>query len=83
MNPVTAVVLYIIWWTALFAVLPWGVHQITPGEPGAEQGAPPNPRLLYKVIWTTVISTVIWLAIVALIESDLISFRSWVAQDPL
>ena len=84
MNVVTGLVLYvIIWWTALFAVLPWGVRQIPPGEQGSEYGAPSNPRLLAKALWTSVIAAVIWLAVFALIESNLISFRAWVSHDPL
>jgi predicted secreted protein len=38
-------------------------------------GAPDNPHLLYKALWTTIISTVIFVAIYALIASDLISFQ--------
>jgi predicted secreted protein len=84
MNIVSGLVLYVItWWTVLFAVLPWGVRQLPPGEPGAEHGAPSNPHLLSKVVWTSVISALIWLAMFAVIESNLFSFRAWVSQDPL
>jgi predicted secreted protein len=84
MNVVTGIVLYvIIWWTVLFAVLPWGVRTIEPGEPWAEHGAPRNPHLLQKALWTSLIAALIWLAAFAIIESNLFSFRAWVAKDPL
>jgi predicted secreted protein len=58
---------FIIWWVVLFAVLPWGLNrpeESDPTSPAAMSGAPETPRLLAKVIATTVISGVIF-AIVA------------------
>src|SRR5256886_17444471 len=53
----TAIAVYfIIWWVALFAVLPWGVHsQEESGAfaPGTDPGAPVVPRLWRKLLWTT------------------------------
>jgi predicted secreted protein len=54
---------FIIWWTVLFAVLPWGIHsQEETGDiaPGTDPGAPALPNLLRKGAWTTVISAVIF-----------------------
>ena len=54
-------VFFIVWWTVLFAVLPWGVRsQIESGEvsPGTDPGAPASPRLGRKVIWTTILATI-------------------------
>ncbi len=48
---------FIIWWVVLFAVLPWGVRsQEESGEvvPGSDPGAPNLPKLLLKLIWTTI-----------------------------
>jgi predicted secreted protein len=54
---------FIIWWTVLFAVLPWGLRSL--GEsgaiaPGTDPGAPAFPKLHRKVAWTTAISAVIF-----------------------
>jgi len=47
---------FVIWWTALFAVLPFGVRsQAEAGDvvAGSEPGAPSLPRLREKAVWTT------------------------------
>jgi predicted secreted protein len=60
----TAVAIYfVLWWVILFAVLPWGVRsQAESGDvvPGSEPGAPVVPRLLAKLAWTTVVTTVVF-----------------------
>lgn len=56
---------FIVWWTVIFAVLPFGVrsqHEDGAVEDGTEPGAPQRPLLLRKVLATTVIAAVIvWL----------------------
>jgi len=69
-------VFVIIWWTTLFAVLPWGNRPPETPEPGHATSAPERPRLLIKFGVTTLISCVIFLAVWWLIQSDLISFRN-------
>jgi predicted secreted protein len=60
----TAVAIYfILWWITLFAVLPWGVRsQAESGEvvPGSDPGAPAIPNLLMKLVWTTLVSAVVF-----------------------
>jgi predicted secreted protein len=58
----TAIAIYfLIWWLVLFAVLPWGVEaQGEGGAPGTDPGAPIVARVLHKVIWTTIIASVIF-----------------------
>jgi len=64
MSVTTAVAIYfIIWWTVLFAVLPWGVRsQADTGTivQGTDPGAPIIPQLWLKLAWTTLVSTVIF-----------------------
>ncbi|HWA46009.1 MAG TPA: DUF1467 family protein [Hypericibacter adhaerens] len=77
MSPVTGIVVYlIIWWTVLFAVLPWGVHVSEKTEPGHADSAPARPLLVKKAIVTTLISAVIWIGFYFLQRSNLISFRA-------
>jgi predicted secreted protein len=53
---------FIIWWTLLFAVLPFGVRsQAESGEivKGSEPGAPATPALREKAIWTTLVASMV------------------------
>ena len=64
MPVTTAIAIYfLIWWTTLFAVLPWGVRsQAESGEvvAGSDPGAPSLPRLRNKLIWTTLVASVVF-----------------------
>ncbi len=56
-------IFFLIWWVTLFAVLPWGVHSQHEGgevSPGTDPGAPALPRLGRKLVWTTLVSVVIF-----------------------
>jgi predicted secreted protein len=80
MSWVTGLAIYfIVWWVVLFTVLPWGVRPPENPEPGTAPSAPENPRLWLKAGITTAIAGLVWLAIYALVESDLISLRDAVA----
>ena len=53
---------FIVWWTVIFAVLPFGSrsqHEDGAVEDGTEPGAPSRPLLLRKALITTVIAAVI------------------------
>lgn len=62
----TALAIYfVLWWVVLFAVLPFGVRsQMENGEEiaGTDPGAPSAARMGRKLLWTTVISAVIFAA---------------------
>ena len=62
MAVATAVAIYfLIWWIVLFAVLPWGVRaQGEDGAPGTDPGAPAVPHLARKLVWTTLVATVVF-----------------------
>ncbi len=59
----------IIWWTAIFVVLPWGIQR-------DERGIPVNARMKKKLVITTAVSIVLWLVVYAMIEADMIDFRA-------
>lgn len=76
MNVASGIVVYtIVWWVVIFCVLPIGVKSAAESHRGHDSGAPVNPRMGFKIILTTIISTVVFLCIYAIIVSDLISFR--------
>lgn len=70
MSLATAIAIYfIIWWVVLFAVLPFGVRSQQEGgavSEGTDPGAPVVPRLWLKLVWTTMVSLVVF-ALAALI----------------
>lgn len=76
MGILSGIVVYLlIWWTLLFAVLPWGIERHKGEVAGADPGAPQHDRIKKKFIATSIVSAVVWLIIFFLIRSDLISFR--------
>ena len=69
MGIVTGIIVFLlIWWTALFAVLPFGHRRNI-------DGTPIFSNMRAKFLWTTALSVMIWIVVYLLIESDLISFR--------
>ncbi|MBB3770455.1 putative secreted protein [Angulomicrobium tetraedrale] len=53
---------FIVWWTVIFVMLPFGVrsqHEDGPVEDGTEPGAPQRPLLLRKAIATSIVAAII------------------------
>lgn len=74
-----AAVYFVIWWTTLFAVLPFGVRsQIEEGEvaPGSEGAAPARPRLLRVFVVTTLVASVVFAILYVLLTQRLVSLDS-------
>lgn len=79
MSLITGVALYfIIWWTVLFAVLPWGARPPQDPEQGMADSAPANPRLVAKFVATSLVSAVIFGLIWLVVQYGGISFREMV-----
>ena len=56
---------FVLWWIVLFLTLPFGVrsqHEDGEGAPGTDPGAPIATLMGKKLIWTTVLSAVIFAA---------------------
>jgi predicted secreted protein len=54
---------FVVWWIVLFLTLPFGVrsqHEDGESIPGTDPGAPVATLMGRKLIWTTVISAVIF-----------------------
>jgi predicted secreted protein len=77
MDRFTAFVVFVlVWWTVLFAVLPFGTRpEPEPDGITGWRGAPARPLIGRKLIATTVISVFVWAAIMAVIHSSWLSFR--------
>jgi len=76
-SVLTGIVLYLlIWWTTLFAILPFWTRPVTdPTTPEHFRGAPENPLLLRKLAVNTVVAGALWGVAWWLVTSDWISFR--------
>jgi predicted secreted protein len=73
---------FLVWWVTLFAVLPWGVrNQEEAGEvaEGTDPGAPAIHRVWWKLLWTTLVSAVIFGVLLGAYKAGLIPF-DWLAS---
>ena len=61
--PLAVALFLTIWFVVLFAVLPFGIrsqHETGDFVPGTDPGAPVEPRLLIKALWTTLLSLLVF-----------------------
>lgn len=72
MNWFTGLVLYVlIWWVTLFAVLPFGTRpSAQPDAQSGWRGAPEQPRVLRKVLVTSVVAAIVWVAVYYLVIAN-------------
>lgn len=71
-------VFFLIWWIVLFAVLPWGIHsQHEGGEiaPGTDPGAPVLPKLGRKLMLTTLVAGVVFVAFYIVVANRLVTLN--------
>jgi predicted secreted protein len=76
--PTGIAIYFLIWWLTLFAVLPWGVRSQHEGgdfAPGTDPGAPVIPRLWLKLLWTTLVSAVIFAILYFVYTSKLVTLE--------
>lgn len=78
MNVFTSIILFaLIWWTVLFAVLPFGTRPVADADPATGwRGAPARPLMKRKLAATTVVTAILWAVAMVIIRSDWWSFRS-------
>jgi predicted secreted protein len=88
MQTTTAIAIYfLIWWITLFAVLPFGVRSQHEGDgyaQGTDPGAPILARIGMKLVWTTIVASIVF-AILATIYKykliDLGAFMAWLIPE--
>jgi predicted secreted protein len=67
----------------LFAVLPIGTRPVAQADDASGwRGAPERPRLLRKVVVTTIVAIFLWTGSYLLIQSDYVSFRHGLFAEP-
>tara|TARA_A100001011_G_C14141809_1_gene770028 strand:- start:355 stop:609 length:255 start_codon:yes stop_codon:yes gene_type:complete len=83
MNITGSIVVYvIIWWIIFFSVLPIGIkHNKKPFNnnlEGIDPGAPKNPNIFKKFLYTTFITTVIFVLIYYIVENGHFNLREFI-----
>lgn len=75
----TSIALYLtIWWTVLFAVLPFGSKSFAEAgvDPeGGDPGAPVNPNLKRKFITTTWVSALVFMLVLGVVHFHIIDLN--------
>jgi len=69
---------FVLWWVTLFVTLPFGVrsqHEDGEGAPGTDPGAPVASRMGRKLIWTTLLSAVIYALAMAAYQAGLLNIE--------
>ena len=77
-----SIIIYvIIWWIIFFSVLPVGIQsnkdKFQEKIEGVDPGAPKNPKIAKKFLITTIITSIIFIVIYYLVESNLLNLREY------
>ena len=76
------VVFVIIWWVIFFSVLPIGIkHNDKPFKnnlEGNDPGAPKNPNILKKFLYTTLITSLIFVGIYYIVANEYFNLREFI-----
>jgi len=74
-----SIVIYvIIWWIVFFSLLPIDVNRYKNIKiEGEDPGSPENPKILKKFIFTTIISSILFLIIYYLVNYNYINLRNF------
>lgn len=72
-----SLVFFLIWWVALFCVLPIGVRPDVTGAstPGGWRGAPVRTRVGVIILGTTLLAAILWCGVWGLMSIEGLSFR--------
>jgi len=78
MQPLSIIAIYfVVWWIALFAVLPWGTRPVAePDSLTGWRGAPANLAMRKKIIATSIVAAVITAAIYAAFYFDMLGLEA-------
>ncbi len=71
----SALTFVIVWWLVLFMVLPFGAAPPDDIQPGNAKSAPAKPRMLIKLLITTVMAAFLTAAVIWFLQSGLIEVR--------
>ena len=79
MSITGSIVVYVcLWWIVFFAILPIDVNREKKGNiEGVDPGAPENPKITKKIIYCTLITSVIFIVIYFLVINEILNLRNF------
>ncbi len=79
MSITGSIVIYVIvWWIVFFSLLPIDVNRNKYIKvDGEDSGSPENPKILKKFIYTTIISSILFLIIHYLVQYNYLNLRNF------
>ncbi len=78
MSITGSIVIYVIlWWIVFFSLLPLDVNREKKSIiRGSDTGAPENPKIIKKFIYSTLITSVIFIIIYILVKYEFLNIRN-------
>ena len=74
------IIFVLIWWIIFFALLPIDVdRKHREIVEGVDKGSPENPRIIKKIFYTTIITSIIFIGIFMLVKYDYLNLRRFIS----
>ena len=74
------IIFVLIWWIIFFSLLPIDVdRKHREIVEGVDRGSPENPRIIKKIFYTTIITSIIFVGISMLVKYDYLNLRRFIS----
>ena len=74
------IIFVLIWWIIFFSLLPIDVdRKHKEMVEGVDKGSPENPKIIKKIIYTTIITSIIFIGIFMLVKYDHLNLRRFIS----
>ena len=74
------IIFVLIWWIIFFSLLPIDVDRKHKEMiEGVDKGSPENPKIIKKIIYTTIITSIIFIGIFMLVKYDYLNLRKFIS----
>ena len=74
------IIFVLIWWIIFFSLLPIDFDRKHKEiVEGADKGSPENPKIIKKIIYTTIITSIIFIGIFTLVKYDYLNLRRFIS----
>ena len=74
------IIFVLIWWIIFFSLLPIDVdRKHKESVEGVDKGSPENPKIIKKIIYTTLITSIIFIGIFMLVKYDYLNLRRFIS----